>query len=84
MGPDGVVVGSPSVDDRPNVGDVAEQTLVEAFITKSTDEALDEPCLLRLVRCDVVHSADRFSCQTRTAFEVISVPLSLTIISGQQ
>lgn len=52
--PDGVVVGSPGVDDRPSMGNVAEQMLVQAFVTEPADEALDEPCLLRLARCDVV------------------------------
>ncbi|AFW01373.1 hypothetical protein B932_1804 [Gluconobacter oxydans H24] len=50
VGPDGVVVGSPGVDDRPNVGDVTEQMFVEAFVTEPTVEALDEPVLLRLAR----------------------------------
>lgn len=54
MGPDGVVVGPPDVDDRPSVGEVAEQMLVEAFVTELAVETLDAPVLLRLARCDVV------------------------------
>ncbi|GCE89035.1 hypothetical protein MSKU15_0636 [Komagataeibacter diospyri] len=54
MGPHGVVVGPLGVNDRPSVGDVAEQVFVEAFVTELTVEALDEPILLRLASCDVV------------------------------
>lgn len=54
MGPDGVVVGSPVVDDRPSMADVAEQMLVEAFVPEPPVETLDEPVLLRLSRCDIV------------------------------
>lgn len=54
VGPDGVIGGSPGVDERPSADDAAEQMLVEAFVMEPADEALDEPCLLRLARCDVV------------------------------
>lgn len=50
VGPDGVVVGSPGVDERPSADDAAEQMLVEAFLMEPTDEALYEPVLLRLAR----------------------------------
>jgi len=43
VGPAGVVVGTPGVDDRPSVGDIAEQVLVEAFVTEPVVETLDEP-----------------------------------------
>ena len=54
VGSDGVVVGPPGVDDRPRVGEVVEQMLIEAFVAEPAVEALDEPVLLRLSRCDVV------------------------------
>lgn len=54
VGPDGVVVGLPILDDRPRVGDVTEQMLIEAFVTEPAVETLDEPVLLRLSRCDIV------------------------------
>lgn len=54
MGPDGVIVGTPGVDDRPSVGDVTEQMLIEAFVAEPAVEALDKPVLLRLARCDIV------------------------------
>lgn len=54
MGPDSVVVGPPGVDDRPSVGKVAKQVLVEAFVAEAAIETLDEPVLLRFSRCDIV------------------------------
>ena len=54
MGLDGVIVGPPGVDDRPSVGDVTEQMLIEAFVAEPAVEALDEPVLLRLAWCDIV------------------------------
>lgn len=48
MGPDSLVVGPPDVDDRPSVGDIAEQVVVEAFVREPAVEAFDEPVLLRL------------------------------------
>lgn len=53
VGPNGVVVGTPVFDDRPRVGEVAEQMLVEAFVTEPAIEALNEPVLLLLARCDI-------------------------------
>lgn len=54
MGPDGIVVRPQALDDRTGVGEVAEQVLVEAFVTEPAVEALDEPVLLRIAWCDVV------------------------------
>lgn len=48
VGSDDVVVGAPSLDDRAGVAEVAEQMLVEAFVTEPAVEALGEPVLLRL------------------------------------
>jgi hypothetical protein len=62
---------------------VGEQMLVEALITQSTVEALDKAVLHRLARCDVVPFDPILSCQANRAFEVNSVPLSLTIMRGQ-
>lgn len=50
VGPDGVVVGLPGVDNCPSMGEVAEQMLVEAFVAEPAVETLDEPVLLRLGR----------------------------------
>lgn len=43
VGPDGVVVGAPVLDDSPPVDDVTEQVLIEAFVTEPAVETLDEP-----------------------------------------
>lgn len=54
LGPEGVVVSPPCVDNRSGVAEVTEQVLVEEFVTEPAVEALDEPVLLRLSRCDIV------------------------------
>ena len=59
-----------------------EQMLVEALVAQPAVEALDEAILRRLARCDVVPFHATCCCQARMAFEVSSVPLSLTIMQG--
>lgn len=54
MGPDGIVVSAPGLNDRAGVGEDSEQMLSEAFVPKPALETLDEPVLLRPARCDVV------------------------------
>ncbi|KXV09453.1 hypothetical protein AD930_02705 [Acetobacter malorum] len=41
VGSDSILVGPPGVDDRPSVGEVAEQVLVEAFVAEPAVETLD-------------------------------------------
>jgi len=54
MGPDGIVVDTPSLDDPARLGKREEGVLIEAFIAQPSVEALDEGILDRLARCDVV------------------------------
>ncbi len=77
-----IVVDDPPVfDDLLRVVEVGEEMLVEALITQAAVE--DFAVLHRPAGRDVM-LLDRFSsCQANSAFEVNSVPLSLTIMRGQ-
>lgn len=50
----GVVVDPPFFDGLARLVEVGEQVLVEALLTQSAVEALDESILHRFARCDVV------------------------------
>jgi hypothetical protein len=52
---------------------------VEALVAQPAVEALHKAILHRFARCDVVLFDVALLCQARIAFEVNSVPLSLTI-----
>ena len=54
MGSDGVVVGAPSLDDPPRLGQRGEGVLIEAFIAQPAVEALHEGILDRLAGGDVM------------------------------
>ena len=77
--PLGVVVVHPAGEDQARLADREGQRLVEKLVAHATIEALDEPVLRRLARRDVMPTSPD---QASTAFEVSSVPLSLTIILG--
>lgn len=49
-----VVVGNPNRDLRAGVVEVEEQRLIEKLVTHAAIEALREPVLHRLSRCDEV------------------------------
>ena len=95
MGSFGVVVSDPGADQFAGMGQVAEQGLVKKLVAQPAVEAFDESILHRFARRDaeplrrhwfepngeghsILCSAQHF----RIAFEVSSVPLSLTIIAG--
>ena len=82
MRPPGVVVGDPCADQMPGMGEIPEQVFVQAFIPEPPIEGLAE-CVLRwLAGSDVVPVESPVLNPPSTAFEVNSVPLSETIISG--
>ena len=49
-----IIVMPPSGQRLAGMGQTGEQCLVEAFVPDPGIEAVDEPVLLRLARCDVV------------------------------
>lgn len=90
-----VVVIAPCPDQVSGMAEAAAQVLVEAFVSQLSVEALDQAVLHRLARCDGSpcgrhrfeahggrHSTFRFSCHRNIAFEVGSVPSSLTTMHG--
>ncbi len=54
MGPDEVIIVTPTRDDLACVGQTPESMLVQAFIAESAVEALNEGVLHRLARLDIV------------------------------
>ena len=76
----GVLVVDPSSEDRAGLVDREEQRLVEQFVEIPTIEALDVAVLRRLARCDEMPLDASFALLGEHAFEVSSMPLSLTII----
>ena len=54
MGPVVVVIVPPSGEHRTGLRQAGEDRLVEAFVSETGVEALDEPVLLRFARRDVV------------------------------
>src|SRR5208337_3779681 len=76
----GVVVGPPFFDDLTRLFEIGEQVLVKALVAQASVEALDKAILHRFARCDVVPFDAALLLPARIAFEVSSVPLSLTII----
>ena len=78
----GVVVDPPFFDDLARLLEVDEQVLLETLVAKSAVEALHEAILHRLARRDVVPFDAAFLLPGRMAFDVSSVPLSLTIMQG--
>ena len=78
----GLVVGPPFFDDPSGLWQAGEEVLVEALVAQPAIEALDEAVLGRLAGRDVMPFDAGSSCQARMAFEVNSVPLSLTTMPG--
>ena len=77
-----VVVDPPFFDDLARLLEVGEQVFVEALIAQAAVEAFDKAILHRFAGCNVMPSTPCCCCQVRIAFEVSSVPLSLTTIPG--
>ena len=78
----GVVVDPPFFDDLTRVLESIKQMLVEALIPQTAVEAFDKAILHRFTRRDVVPFDATLLLPKRMAFEVNSVPLSLTIMQG--
>ena len=53
MGPDGVVVVTPSGERPPSVSEASEHLFVQQLIAQATVEAFDEGVLLGLPRLDI-------------------------------
>ena len=77
-----VVVDDPTGDRRPSVVEIAEQGLVEDFVPHTAVERLTDAVLHRPSGSDVMPLDARLLRHGRMAFEVNSVPLSLTISFG--
>lgn len=83
MGPLGVVVGHPGRDQIAGMGEVAEQGLVQKCVPHPAVEAFDETgSRMGLPGAMSCHSILISAHHFKMAFEVSSVPLSLTIIPG--
>ena len=54
MGPDGIVVHAPGLDDLTRVSQAEEPVLVQALVAESAVETLDVGILIRLARVDEV------------------------------
>lgn len=54
MGPDGIVVHAPGLDDLARVRQAEEPVLVQALVAESAVETLDVGILIRLARVDEV------------------------------
>jgi len=82
MWPVQIIVDSPFLNDLTGMAITAEQVLVEALVPQPPVKAFDEAVLHRLARRDVVPVDAMVLLPFQMAFEVSSVPLSLTTISG--
>ena len=79
MGAFGIVVNSPCFNQFSGCRQGREEVLIEALISEAPVKAFDKAVLHGFTWCDVMP----FNlCHFRMAFEVSSVPLSLTIIHG--
>ena len=54
MGPDGIVVHAPGLDDLARVSQAEEPVLVQALVAEPAIETLDVGILIRLARVDEV------------------------------
>jgi hypothetical protein len=74
-----IVVETPGFDDLTRLSEASEQVLVEAFVAKASDKTLRKSILHRLARSDAMPLDPALLLHFRIAFEVSSVPLSLTM-----
>lgn len=77
-----IVVFPPVSQNLAGMAERREQRLVEAFIPQPAVETFDKAVLLRFPGDDIVHSTFISSAHFRMAWDVNSVPLSLTIMRG--
>jgi hypothetical protein len=56
MGPDEVVIVTPTRDDLPRFGQTEESMLIQALVAQSAVEAFDESVLHRFARLDILPS----------------------------
>ena len=77
-----IVIGTPVVEHDTSVLQRPEQGLVEQLVSQAADEGFGKRILHRLARRDVVPLDLASSVHRRIAFEVNSVPLSLTMVLG--
>lgn len=83
MGAVMVVVVTPRRDQTAGMAQVSEQVLVEALVPETAIEALHKAVSrIGFAGAMSCHSTRRSSCHLRMAFEVSSVPLSLTTMQG--
>ena len=82
MGTHRVVVFPPVSQNLSGVAEGGEQRFVEAFIPQPAVETFDKAVLLRFTGGDIVPSIFISSAHFRMAWDVNSVPLSLTIMRG--
>ena len=78
-----VVIVALCRNQMAGMAQVREQVLVEALVPQAVVEALHEAILHRLARRDVVPFNLAILCHLSMAFDVNSVPLSLTTMQGK-
>ena len=78
-----VVVAPPRFGHPARREQAAEQVLVQAFVAEPPLKLSTNPFCCGLLGAMLCQAPPRSCCQRRTAWEVSSVPLSLTIIAGQ-
>lgn len=80
--PPGIVIIDPDGDLFTGMSHTGEQRLIQQFVAHPAVEALDEGVLGWLARRRVMPLDPGLAAPFSTAFEVSSVPLSLTIMPG--